>query len=106
MITDERMSEALEFLSSSDDEAAELRTDAERAEFKARAVRDAVFLHETGTVAERTAKAGNSDHYKDAMQDYYAKLELAERIRNRRNTAELIIRAWQTVSSNRRQGQI
>lgn len=106
MISDNRMSEALDFLASSDDEAAELRTDAERAEFRAKAIRDAVFLHESGTVAERTAKAGDSQQYKDAMQDYYAKLELADRIKNRRATAELVIRAWQTVAANRRQGNI
>lgn len=106
MIDDKRMAEALDFLADTDEEAAELKTDAARAEFKARAVRDAVFKLTEGTVAERQAIAGNSQEYKDAMQDYFDKDALAETMKNRRNTAELVIRAWQTVAANRRQGQI
>lgn len=104
MISDERMAEALSFLATTDEEAAELKTDAERAECGAKAARDAVFLYATGTVAERQAKAGDSAEYRGCMAEYFKKLQAAETIKNRRTTAELIVRAWQTVSSNRRQG--
>ena len=106
MITDQRMGEALDFLSDTDEAAAELKTNAERAEFKAKAVKDAVFKFAEGTVAERTAIAGDSQEYKDAMADYFAKSQLADTLKNRRTTAELIIRTWQTVSANRRQGTL
>ena len=98
------MNEALDFLSDTDESAAELKTNAERAEFKARAVKDAMFKFAEGTVAERTAIAGDSQQYKDAMEDYYARSLLADKVKNRRQTAELVIRAWQTVAANRRQG--
>jgi hypothetical protein len=98
------MDEALNFLSSTDEEAAQLRTDAERAEFRARSIKDAMFKFVEGTVAERQAIAGDSKEYKDAMAEYFDIDQRAETIKNRRATAELIVRAWQTVSSNRRQG--
>ena len=47
-----RMERALEYLSSTDEPAAELRANVERAEYKAKAIRDKVFLLEVGSVAE------------------------------------------------------
>lgn len=106
MITNERMAEALDFLAGSDEDAAILRTEAERAKLKVKAVQDAVFLHSSGTVAERQAQSTQAQAYMDAQEHYLTVLEQADTMKNRRDTAELIVRAWQTVSSNRRQGQI
>jgi hypothetical protein len=100
------MSQALSFLAETDEQAAELKTEAERQEFKARALKDCVFTRSEGTVAERQALAGNSVEYKSAMADYFEKLQAADTIKNRRTTAELIVRAWQSINANRRQGSV
>ncbi len=103
MITKERMEEALMFLSSTDEECADLRAKMERAEYKARAVRDAVFRHVEGTVADRTAQAGCSDEYMTAMNEYFDLLRMYEAMRNRRATETIVIEAWRSINANRRQ---
>lgn len=103
MITKERMEEALMFLSGTDEECADLRAKMERAEYKAKAVRDAVFRHVEGTVADRTAQAGSSDEYMAAMNDYFDLLRMYEAMRNRRATETIVIEAWRSINANRRQ---
>lgn len=106
MITDEKLSDALGFLSESDEKAAELHTQAERMDYRSKMIRDEVFLHSEGTVAERTARAGCSPEYRSAVVDYLSALEESKAIQNKRNTASLIVDIWRTEQANRRQGQI
>lgn len=106
MISDERAEKALRYLAESDERAADLFTEAERLEHLAKAAKDTVFLHETGTIPERQAKAGNHQDYKLAMDAYFVALSQYKAVANKRSTEELVVRAWQTVSSNRRQGNV
>lgn len=103
-ITQQRMEEALEYLSSTDESCAALRADMERTEFKAKRTEQAVFKISDGTVAERTADAKTSPdteaayekHFK-AMQDYWA-------VANKRATEAIVIDTWRSLNANRRQG--
>ena len=103
-ITTERMEKALSYLAETDETCAQLRADMERSEFKAKAIRDALFMRLTGTVAERTAQAGASDEYGEAMNRYFDYLAAFEHVKNRRSTEAIVCECWRSVNSNRKQG--
>lgn len=102
-ISDERMSKALIYLAETDEPCAILRAEMERAEFKAKATKDALFMRLEGTVAERSAQAGCSDEYANAQGAYFDLLKQFESMRNKRSTESIVIEAWRSVSANRRQ---
>lgn len=105
MINDDRAQKALIYLAESDERAAALFTEMERAEERAKQIKDAMFLHSDGkNIEERKARASNSEEYQQAMSDYFAATRAYREVANKRSTEELVVRAWQTVSSNRRQG--
>ena len=105
-LSDDRMEKALRFLAESDEDAAALFVDMERAEIKAKRIKDELFLHEEGSIPERQAKAAQRGEYLAAMDGYYAAAQKFKHIANKRATEELVVRAWQTLAANRRQGQI
>ena len=105
-ITTERMEKALSYLAETDETCAQLRADMERAEFKARATKDALFMRLTGTVAERTAQAGASEEYETAMNRYFDYLHAWESVRNKRGTESIVIEVWRSIGAARRSGQI
>lgn len=93
----------MHYLSTTDEEAAQLRVDAERAEFKAKAMKDAIFMHREGTVAERTAYAGSAPEYLTAMSEYFDALRASDYVRNKRQTETLVVEVWRSINANRRQ---
>jgi hypothetical protein len=103
-ISDARRDKALFYLAETDEECAKLEANMERAEFKAKAVRDAFFLTLEGSVAERTAKAGCSDEYVKAMDDYFAAIEEFRKVRNKRNTETIVVDVWRSIQANQRKG--
>lgn len=105
-ITDERAEKALRYLASTDEECAALKAEAERAEFKAKAIRDTVFRHAEGSVADRTAYAGSSEEYRAAMDEYFTCLRLYEGMRNKRVTEAIVIECWRSIGANRRAGNV
>jgi hypothetical protein len=58
MIDEARLHRALTYLATTDEPCAEARADMERMEFKAKAVKDALFRRLSGSVADRQAEAG------------------------------------------------
>jgi hypothetical protein len=106
MISESEMHEALMFIAGSDEDHATAFADAERAEERAKQIKAAQFLLQAGTVAERDAKALTSEEYKLAQEEHWAAVAEFRRLDNMRRTCDLKIRAWQTVSSNRRQGTV
>ena len=105
-ITTERMEKAITYLAETDQTCADLRADMERAEFKARAVKDALFMRLTGTVAERTAQAGASDEYGEAMNRYFDYLAAWEHVKNKRQTEAIVVEAWRSLNSSRNRGNV
>jgi hypothetical protein len=106
IVTDEIMEAALRKLATSDDLAAELHTKTERAEFKAKAVKDAVFLRSEGNVAERQALAGSSEDYQAAMEEYFVALQAYEGLRNERARKIIVIDVWRSLNSARGKGML
>lgn len=103
----ERMEKALIYLAESDELAATLKADAERAEFKARAVKDAIFRRlSDGGVADRQALAGSSEEYAAAMEAYFVALARSEHVRNKRSTEIIITDIWRSVNSSRNKGNL
>ena len=103
-ITTERMEKAITYLAETDQTCADLRADMERAEFKAKAIRDALFMRLTGTVAERTAQAGAMAEYHEAMNRYFGFVSAYESVKNKRSTEAIVCECWRSVNSNRKQG--
>jgi hypothetical protein len=106
LINEGRLQKALTYLAETDEPAAALRADVERAEFKAKAIKDAVFLTKVGSVAERQALAGASSEYNDAMQDYFEALKQSDAMKNKRITEAIVIDTWRSLNSGRNKGNI
>jgi hypothetical protein len=104
LVTDERLEQALGRLAKTDALSAELHMKMERAEFKAKAVKDAVFLRKEGSVAERQAFAGTSEEYATAMDDYFTALQAHDTIKNERAREVLVIEVWRSLNSARNKG--
>jgi hypothetical protein len=105
LIPDERAEKALRFLAETDMSCAEAKADMERAEYKAKATKQAVFQVSAGNVAERTAAAETSDDYRQAMDAYFSALRDYSYLANKRETERIVMDAWRTTQANRRQGQ-
>jgi hypothetical protein len=107
LITEARLQKALTYLAETDEPAAALRADAERAEFKAKAIKDAMFLAADGSsVAERMAIAGKCEQFATAMDEYFAALRASDAMRNKRSTESIVIDCWRSLNSGRNKGNI
>ena len=106
MIDEDKMVKALRYLAETDDTFAYHKAHAARTEHKAKAIKQAMFLHSTGTVAERTAQAEDSEEYKAAMDNYFEALREAEHVKNKRTTASIMIDVWRSLNSSRNKGNI
>jgi hypothetical protein len=104
LVTDEILEAALKRLAATDDLSAELHTKVERAEFKAKAIKDAVFLRSEGTAGERSALAGASTDYQSAMDEYFTALQAHEALKNERARKVIVIDVWRSLNSARNKG--
>jgi hypothetical protein len=78
----------------------------DRAEAKAEAIKDTIFLHEEGSVADRSAKARTAKVYQDAMDDYFKSRRRMKGVENKRKTEIIIVDVWRSLNSSRRQGNV
>jgi uncharacterized protein YdgA (DUF945 family) len=106
MISKDRLQQALTYLAETDEEAAQARADMARSEFKAKAIKEAVFLRLDGTVAERQAQAISSKEHYEAQAVHFDYLQKYEAIRNKRNTESVVIEVWRSLNAARNKGQI
>lgn len=106
LIPDARLEKALAKLAQTDAAVAQLHADAERAEYKAKAVKDALFLINSGSVAERQALAGTHADYAAAMEAYFVAIQAHETMKNERSREMLICDIWRSMSSARTKGII
>lgn len=104
MISDERAGKALTYLAETDGPCAEAKANMERMEYKAKAVKQAVFQISSGNVAERTAAAETSSDYQQALEAYFAAVKDYGHIANKRETERIVMDTWRTIQANRRQG--
>ena len=104
MISTDRMEKALRYLAESDEKFAYDKTHVARTELKAKSLKNMVFLHSEGTVAERSALAENSKEYQDAMDNYFEALRAFEQTKNKRGTEAIVIDVWRTIASAKKSG--
>ena len=91
-------------LAKTDQLAAELHMNVERAEFKAKAVKDVIFMRKEGAVAERQAFAATQPEYEEAMDKYFEALKSYEGLKNERAREVLVIEVWRSLNSARNKG--
>ncbi len=106
LINDARLEKALTKLAETDATIAELHANVERTEYRAKAVKDAIFLRSEGSVAERNAIAGTHPEYGVAMESYFAALQAHDTMKNERSREDIIIQVWRSMSSARTKGVI
>lgn len=100
---EDRAHEALRYLSDTDELAAKLKLEAERAEFRWQGTVDSHFLVETGNNEERKANAR-----KQAEPKYLEYLEAQrayDAVANKRKTEALAVEWCRSLYSNYRQGK-
>ena len=102
-----KVSEALEYLESTDDKLGQLKASAKYYDYKVKQVKAAQYLsHTQGAVADKEAKALISPEVKDAYREKRDVEAEMETIIAKRKTAELHIEVYRTQAANRRQGNI
>lgn len=98
------MEQAIEYLADTDELCAALRSDMERAEWRAKRTKAAIFTLSTGSVAERTALADTHADTEAAWAQYFDALQAHESMRNKRATESIVVDTWRSLNANRRQG--
>jgi hypothetical protein len=106
MIDEDRLGLSLRYLATTDEKVADRRVEMERAEFKAKAIKDTLFRHLEGSVADRQAEAGASEEYRVAMDKYFEALREYEAMNNKRKTEAIVVDAWRSLNAARRQGNV
>ena len=105
-VTRDRMEEALQHLAETDTPCAKKKEAVERAAFKAKKVKAAIFLHSQGTVAERNALAEDSHEYEEAMEEYFTRLGDHGAMQNKRASDGIVIDVWRSLNSSMNKGNI
>jgi hypothetical protein len=105
MISDDRAQKALVYLAESDLSCANAKADMERAEFKVKTLKQTVFLHSEGTVAERTALSDTHESVAGAHSEYCDSIAVYQGLHNKRCTEGIVMDTWRTIQANRRRGE-
>jgi len=106
VISVERMEKALKYLAETDETFAYHKSHCARVEHKAKAIKQAIFLRCSGTIAERQAQAENSEEYGAAMDNYFEALRESEHVKNKRQTESIVIDVWRSLNSSRNKGNV
>lgn len=105
-VSDQRLSEALNYLSQTDEQSARLKADVERQEYRFKRTKALAFKLAEGTVADRTATAETAADTGEAAERWFQAIQDSEGVRARRQTEALIVEVWRSVQANRRTGNI
>lgn len=105
-LNDSRVEKALIYLSSTDEEHANLAGEVKRLEEGIKQAKAHSFLLSDGTVAEREAKALDSVSYKSAVEEWVEVFKEFKILDNKRQHEIRITEIYQTLSANRRKGSI
>lgn len=105
-ISDDRLEKALHFMATTDQEAAELKAEVERAEYRCKLARAREFMSAEGSVEARKASAESSQSVQEVEDTRYAAILAYEKIKAKRATEELIVEVWRTCSANSRRANV
>lgn len=106
MITDDRLQKALTFLAETDEKAAELKVDVERAAYYLKAMKSAIIIREDGAMELRKAIAEKDALTAEKTGEWLETLRQSEALNNKRKTEVLIIDVWRSLNANRRTGNV
>ena len=106
MISDDRAEKALRFLVETDESCATAKGEVERAEFAYKRVREAIFTHADGTVAERQAAATQHPKTLEAHDGYVKALQTYAFMANKRDTERIVLDVYRTIQANKRMGNV
>ena len=102
-ITEKRMTDALNYLADTDEPCAKAKSLMEGKKEQKKSILAIQFLESEGTGQERDATAHSSNDFKYWRDSYKSSVLDYETMRNRRTTATLLVEAWRSLNSNRRQ---
>lgn len=106
MITEDRCSKALRYLTDTDESSADLKTDVARKEYALDLAKKRVFLVADGAVEQRKAIAEVSQDVQTAVESHLKAIVAFERVKAKRTTEALIVDTWRSVNANRRSGNV
>ena len=106
MITDDRLTRALTYLSQTDEECAELKANVARTEYLAKLRESSGFLTADGNIEERKASAKQDSTVQTYWEEHFKAVAAYEAVRAKRELEALIVDVWRTTSANRRQGSM
>jgi hypothetical protein len=106
MIPYSRVEKALQFLAETDEEAAELKADVERAAHFVKRAKSLVVLHTSGTGPIKQATAETDPTVEKASEEYFVAIKNNSAMINKRKLQELVIDVWRSINSARNKGQI
>jgi len=106
LVDEARVQRALDYLIKTDEEFAKAKSYMEGIDRQEKSILAAEFLKSEGSIEVRKAVAATSEAYKN-WQEYNKQAVLDyEIMRNKRNTADLIIELYRTLCANRRKGNV
>lgn len=105
-LTENRVAMALSQLSQSDESHAALAGEVKYRDAKLKQAEAHGFLKAVGTVAERQAKALISQDFNEALDGQLKAFVEFKTLDNQRNHEIRITEIWQTLSANRRKGNV
>ena len=106
MISQDRLEKALRFIAESDEKAAELKTNVERAAYKIKAMKAQIIAHEDGAMELRKAIAEKHERVAEATGAWLATFQASHALENKRRTEFLIVDIFRTLEASRRKGNI
>ena len=101
-IDQNRMESALDYLATTDDAFADAKAQLARCEILAKRARHRIFITESGTVAERQAKADIHPEVGQADDDLVEAITVYERIKAKRERASVVIDVWRSLNASLR----
>jgi len=102
----ERVEKAVHFMTVTDEQLAQLKVKHERDKRKAKRVWSALYERMDGAVELRKAQAEIHPEYQTAQAAEMTALLEFEKLRNKRDTAQLVIDFWRSWNKARNEGQI
>lgn len=106
MISEDRLQKALTYLSTTDEESAELKANVARAEYVCKLSRARSFILAEGSVDLRKALAEKSENVMSAEELLADAIVAFEKVKAKRTTEGLIVEVWRSVNANRRVGNV
>ena len=106
MITDEKLQKALTYLAETDEPCAKAKSFLAGTEKQEKTIIAIEFANGERGVEEKKQAAHRSPAYELWRRAYQNAVYDFEIMRNKRQTAELIVEVWRTVQANQRRGNV